>query len=488
MATTPTKYEALADDVLRGVGGEDNIASVTHCATRLRFQLKDRTKADKAGIEATKGVITVVEAGGQFQVVIGNDVNRVYDALVKDGAVSGVADPLAKRGPLSRAIDLITSIVTPAVWVLAAGGVIKALLTVAVVIWPAFGATGTYAILTVAGDAVFQFLPVVLAITAARRFGANVYVSVTIAAALVYSATIAVIPDGTGATVSLNAFTSGGGALDFLGIPVVMMSYLSSVIPIVLAVWVQSLFEKVLDRVIPSIVRNFVVPLIVLVVLVPLTFLVIGPVANLVGEGLSIAVTWLLSLNPAIGGFVFSGLWAVVVMFGVHWAFVPVIFQDLADPGYSVMLAMIFPVVFSQAGAALGVLLRTKNRDLRTIAGPAVVSALAAGIAEPAIYGVNLRLKRPFAFAMIGAALGGALIGFGGSGVSTFVFTSVLTLGAALGVGNFAFMVIGCVVAVVVPLALVLIFGFKDLPQLAAPAEPAAPVASTAPVADTTAK
>jgi PTS system beta-glucosides-specific IIC component len=469
MATTQTKYETLAQEVLRGVGGDSNVASVTHCATRLRFQLKDRSKADKSSVESTKGVVTVVEAGGQFQVVIGNDVNRVYDALLQDSAVAAVADDTASRGLLSRAIDLITSIVTPAVWILAAGGLIKALLAVAASIWPAFAATGTYSILFLAGDAVFQFLPVLLAVTAARKFGANVYVALTIGAALVYSATIGVITNADGVSVSLNGFTSAGGALDFLGIPVVMMSYLSSVIPIVLAVWVQSLLEKLLDRVIPSIVRNFVVPMIVLIVIIPLTFLVIGPISNLVGQGLSIAVTWLLSLNPAIGGFVFGGLWPVLVMFGVHWAFVPVIFQDLATTGVSMMVGMIFPVVIAQAGATLGVLARTKNRDLKLIAGPAAVSALAAGIIEPAVYGVNLRLKRPFAFALIGSAVGGAIVGIAGSGVSTFVFPSVLTLGATLGVGNFPLMIIGCVVAFVIAFLLTLIVGFKDLPATTVP-------------------
>jgi len=189
---TATKFDQLADDVLRGVGGEQNVESVTHCATRLRFQLKDREKADKAAVENTKGVITVVEAGGQFQVVIGNAVGNVYEAIV--GRYNVSAAGTAKGGFLGRAIDLITSVFTPFLWVLAGSGLMKALLATVVRFSPEFATTTTYAIWFAAADAIFQFLPILLAITAAKKFKANVYTAVAIAAAMIYSATIAVVP------------------------------------------------------------------------------------------------------------------------------------------------------------------------------------------------------------------------------------------------------------------------------------------------------
>lgn len=195
---TATKYDALAADILRAVGGEHNVASVTHCATRLRFQLKDRDKADRAAVEGTKGVITVVEAGGQFQVVIGNTVNNVYESIVSSTSITPGAEGGTSGGFLARAIDLITSIFTPFLWVLAGTGLIKALLAVAVKVSPDFATTGAYAILFSAADAVFQFLPILIAITAARKFKANVYTAVAIAGALIYSATISVIPPPTG--------------------------------------------------------------------------------------------------------------------------------------------------------------------------------------------------------------------------------------------------------------------------------------------------
>ncbi len=462
MAQSATKPEVLATDVLRGVGGQENVASVTHCATRLRFQLKDRSKADRPALESIPGVMAVMEAGGQFQVVVGSQANSVYEAL--NTTASGTAETSTSRNLASRAIDLVTSIVTPVIWVLAASGLIKAALGLAAVIWPSFASTTTYAVLFLAGDAIFQFLPVVLAITAARRFAANLYVSVTIAAALVYSATIGVVAGADGASVPLSTFASTGGDLNFLGIPVVMTNYLSSVIPIVIAVYVQSQFEKWLNRVIPAAVRNFVVPMIVLLFIIPATFLAIGPVANLVGVGLAAAVNWLFALSPMVAGLVMGGLWQVFVIFGVHWGFVPVIFQDLQSPGYSLLVGPLFAAVLAQAGAAAGVAVRTKNRDLKLVAWPASVSALVAGISEPAIYGVTLRLKQPFIFGAVAAAVGGAIAAAGGSGIATFVLPSGLGLAATVGVGNFAFQAIGSAVALVLAFLLTLIFGFRDVP------------------------
>lgn len=203
---TATKYDILADEVLAGVGGKGNVESVTHCATRLRFQLKDREKADKARVEATQGVITVVESGGQFQVVIGNTVNRVYESMVENHQVASGGE--IKGGFLARFIDLITSIFTPVLWALAGTGLLKALLAVWSAIDPNTGSNTTYAILYAAGDAMFQFLPILLAITSARKFKANQFVAVAIAAALIYASTITVLTDATGAASRWRAGTT----------------------------------------------------------------------------------------------------------------------------------------------------------------------------------------------------------------------------------------------------------------------------------------
>ena len=470
MATqaSDSKYEQVADGVLRGVGGAENVASVTHCATRLRFALKDDAKADKAAVEATRGVITVVESAGQFQVVVGNTVGKVYEALIaKPGVTAGSGG--GQGGILNKAIDLVTSIFTPFLWVLAATGLLKALLAVGVRIAPDFAATTTYAILFAAGDAVFQFLPILLAVTAAKKFRANQFTAIAIAGALIYSATIAVLPGADGTTVTLQAFAGAGGEITFLGIPVVMISYLSAVIPTILAVYAQSHLERGLDRVLPEALRNFLTPLIVVAVVVPLTFLLIGPISDWVGRGLSAGVGGLWSLSPAIGGAILGGLWQVFVIFGVHWGFVPVMVQDLATQGHSVLTGPLFAAVLAQAAACFAVFLKTRNRELKEIAGPATISGFLAGITEPAIYGVTLRLKKPFVYGVIGGAIGGAIAASGGSAAEGFVLPGAITITSTLNVGNFTLQLVGTGLAMVIAFTLTFLLGFRDLPA-AAPA------------------
>ncbi|MCG7285863.1 beta-glucoside-specific PTS transporter subunit IIABC [Cellulomonas sp. ACRRI] len=459
---TASKYQTIADDVLRGVGGAENVASVTHCATRLRFRLHDRDRADKAAVEATPGVITVVEAGGQFQVVIGNTVNNVFEAISTRGVTTEAA---ASGGFLARAIDLITSIFTPFLWVLAGTGLLKALLAVVVKVSPDWAASGAYAILFSAADAIFQFLPILLAITAAKRFKANLYVSVAIACALLYSATIAVIPGPDGATLTLDGFASGGGELTFFGIPVVMISYLSAVIPTILAVYAQSHLERLLNRFFPEALRNFLTPMVTVAVIVPLTFLAIGPVSDLVGRGLSSGINWLWELSPLVGGLLMGALWQVFVIFGVHWGFVPVMLQDVVTNGYSLLTGPLFAAVLAQSGATAAVFLKTRNRDLKGVAGPATISAFLAGITEPAIYGVTLRLKKPFIYACIGGAVGGAIAAAGGSAAEGFVLPGAITLTSALNVGNFTLQLVGSALAIGIAFALTMTLGFTDIPN-----------------------
>ena len=461
---TASKYDTLADAILTGVGGESNVKSVTHCATRLRFQLNDSAKADKAAVEDTPGVITVVEAGGQFQVVIGNTVNNVYEAMTARSSVS--SEGTAAGGPLARFIDLITSIFTPLLWVLAGTGLLKALLAVAVKIAPDFAASSTYAILFAAGDAAFVFLPFLLAVTAAKKFGANPFTSLAVVGALVYSATIAVIP-GAGAAMTLKGFADAGGELTFLGIPVIMVSYLSAVIPTILAVWILSYVERFLTRYIPETVRNFAVPMLAVAIVVPVTLLAIGPASFYLGEALSHGVTWLWNLSPAVGGLILGGTWQLLVIFGLHWGVVPVMIQDIASQGYSLISGPLFAAVLAVSGATLAVWIKTRNSDLKKIAGPATISAFLAGVTEPAIYGVVLRLKKPFVYSLIGGAVGGAIAASGGSAAEGFVLPGAITLTATLNIGNFTLQLIGSAVAIAISFTLTMVLGFKDLPAQA---------------------
>ena len=462
---TASKYDTLADAILNGVGGESNVKSVTHCATRLRFQLDDNAKADKTAVENTPGVITVVEAGGQFQVVVGNTVNKVYEAMTARSGVS--SEGTAAGGPLAKFIDLITSIFTPLLWVLAGTGLLKALLVVGVKIAPDFAAGSTYAILFAAGDAVFVFLPFMLAVTAAKKFGANQFTSLAVVGALVYSATIAVIPGPDGVTMTLKGFADAGGGLTFLGIPVVMVSYLSAVIPTILAVWILSLVERFLNRWIPETVRNFAVPMLAVAIVVPVTFLAIGPASFYLGQALSNGLGWLWSLSPAAGGLILGGTFQLLVIFGLHWGLVPVMIQELATQGYSLIFGAMFSAVLAVSGATLAVWIKTRNSDLKKIAGPATISAFLAGITEPAIYGVVLRLKKPFIYALIGGAIGGAIATSGGSAAEGFILPSAITLTSTMNVGNFTLQLIGSAVAIAVAFTLTMTLGFTDLPNKA---------------------
>ncbi len=445
-------YRTLAGDILQKVGGESNVASLAHCATRLRFKLKDAGKANKAAVEKLAGVITVMEAGGQFQVVIGNDVPVVFAEIGKISKLVGDHAPAVDEGPkgnlFNQFIDLISKIFSPILWPLAGLGLLKAFLALFTTFGVLAADSQTYTILNAAADGMFQILPVFLAITAAKRFGANQFTAMAIAAALVYPSIIA-----------LNA---AGEPVSFLGIPVVMVSYVSSVIPIIVAVWLQSLLEKFLNKVLPSVIRNFSIPLISVTLMVPLTLIAVGPVTSYAASGVSAGVTWLFGLAPWLGGAIMGGFWQVFVLFGLHWGFVPIMINDLTTQGYSVLTGPLPAAVLAQGAAALAVAIRSRNAKLKQVAGPASVSGLLAGITEPAIYGVNLPLKKPFYYGIAGGALGGAIAAAGGSAANSFAFPSLIALPAWMSVGNFTLQLIGVAVAIALGFGLTLMLGFDD--------------------------
>jgi PTS system beta-glucosides-specific IIC component len=448
-------YSKTAAGVLKGVGGEENVQSLAHCATRLRFVLKDESKADGAAIKATPGVITTAQAGGQYQVVVGNDVPEVFAAIGKiskfggDGSADAstpAAD--APQGNLfNRFIKMISALFTPMLWALAGTGLLKAFLAAAVTFGWIDSATTTYAILDALSDAYLYFLPLAISITAAKFFGAQQFTSMAIAGALLYP--------------SVTALT-GSPDVTFFGIPVTMVSYASAVIPVIIAVWLQGYLERFLLKVLPGPVRRFLTPMIVVLLLVPLIFIVIGPISSLVSNGLAAGINWVFSTVPWLGGAIMGGLWQVFVLFGLHWGFVPLMTTELQVSGQILMMAPLFAAVLAQAAAAAGVWVRTRNKSLKSLAAPATISGFLAGVTEPAIYGVNLPLKRPFAFAIVGGLLGGALISGAGVAASSFSFPSLLALPALFSIGNTVVMLIGLAVAILVPFLLTILVGFKD--------------------------
>ncbi len=453
-------YRSLAGDIVERVGGVQNIASATHCATRLRLRLKDEDKADKGAIEKLPGVITVMRAGGQFQVVIGNDVAQVYSEV---GRITGSTDDAAAAAPaggnpLNRFIDLVSSLIQPLLWPLAGAGLFKALLSLLTKLGWLDATTQTYTVLAAAADALFFFLPVFLAVTASKRFRADQFTAMAIGGAMVYPSIVA-----------LNT----GEDVHFFGIPLVMMSYASSVIPILVAVWIQGYLERALKKALPSAIRNFTVPLLTLLVMVPLVLITVGPVTTWIADGVSAGINNVFSTVPWLAGGIMGGFWQVFVLFGLHWGFVPLITNEIGTQGYSLLVGPLFAAVFAQSAAALAVMLRTRNAARRAVAGPAAFSGFLAGVTEPAIYGVNLPLRKPFYFGIAGGAVGGAIAAAGGSAASAFVFPSILGLSATTSIGSFTLQVTGCVAAVLIGFTLTFFFVDREHPSAATDVDPA---------------
>lgn len=446
-------YAKTAAGVLKGVGGEENVQSLVHCATRLRFVLKDETKADAAAIKATPGVITTAQAGGQYQVVIGNDVPDVYAEIGKiskfgGGRATAAAETEGPKGNLfNRFIAMISAIFTPVLWALAGTGLLKAFLAAAVTFGWISTETTTYVVLNALSDAFINFLPIALAITAARYFRANEWTALAIAGALVYPTLTPLV---------------GAADLTFFGIPFTMVSYVSSVIPIIVIVWLQSHAERFLYAKLPGAVRRFITPMIVVLVAVPFVFVVIGPISAILGGALGNGMGWVFDTLPWLGGAIMGGLWQVFVIFGLHWGLVPLFNIEFEVTGQIALIGPVFAAVLAQAAAVAGVWVRTRNKNLKSLAAPATLSGFLAGITEPAIYGINLPLKRPFAFGIVGGALGGAIIAIGGVFSKAFVVPSGLALPALLGNGNMVMLGIGLLVAIAVPFLLTVIIGFKD--------------------------
>lgn len=444
-------YTTLAADILEGVGGEKNLVGATHCATRLRLRLRDDSKADTAAVEKLPGVIAVMQAGGQYQVVIGNDVPLVFAGLGKISRFGNEdsADDAPTQGNLfNRFIEMVSAIFSPILWPLAGSGLLKAFLSMASTFGWVSPTNNTYVILSAAADALFYFLPLFLAVTAARRFKVNQFTSMAIAGALVYP--------------SIIALGTAGQPVDFAGIPLVMMNYTSSVIPIIVAVWLQGYLERFLLKFLPSAVRNFLTPLLTIAIMVPLTLLTVGPATTLLSQGVSAGITAVFGFAPWLAGALMGGFWQVFVLFGLHWGFVPIMTNDLATVGHSLLMAPLLPAVLAQAAAMTAVALRTRSAARRGVAAPAAISGFLAGVTEPGIYGVNLPLKKPFYFGIAGGAVGGAIAAMGGSASSAFVFPSVLALPAFASVGNFVLLLIGTAVAILIAFILTFIFGPRE--------------------------
>lgn len=400
------KNRELAEAVVAAVGGSANITSVAHCMTRLRFVLKDQSIPKKEEVEKIKGVMGTNIAGGQYQVIVGNSVGNVYKEVVAVtgvGDVSGAAEPEEKKkvNPITAALEFISGCMAPLFPAIIAGGLSKVLLVI-------FGPTllgvmsdtsDTYILMNALGDAPFYFLPVIVAFTASRKLNCNSYLAVMVASVLIYPDVITLL---------------GGETATYLFgvIPVIHGSYSSSIIPAMLSTILLKYVELLVDRFTPDWSKNFLKPLIIVVITAPITLCLLAPLGLMVGNGLQLIINGVYGFAPWLAMLLFAGLMPFIVMTGMHWAFVPACLLALADPGYEMMLipAMLCSNT-AQAGATFGVAFKTKDRELKQMAFPAGISALLAGVTEPAMYGVTLKLKKPMIAACIAGGIGGFVSG-----------------------------------------------------------------------------
>lgn len=464
-------YNKIAQDILDNVGGKANVKQVTHCFTRLRFILKDESLAKKDVVEHLEGVISVVVSGGQFQVVCGAKVTKIYDATVAilgDAVAGGSVDEQVpdQKQPLGNLIlQKITEIFTPLVPAIAAAGLIKGLLAAFAKV-PGFDtANSTYIIMNTASNVIFYFMPIFLAYTASKALKCSTVVAMMLGGFICHPTIDALVQDVAtkstifGLPVIKMAFTVGESSKVF--------AYTESVIPILLGVIVLYFLEKFLKKVVPEILQLILVPGLSLIIMVPVMLTVVGPVGIYVGYIIQFLYNALYGFSPVLGGIIVGGLWGVCVIFGAHRALLPIGLNDVALTGTNTLMCFAGSANFSQAGAALGVMLKTKSQDLKQVAASASLSAWLVGITEPAIYGCNLRLKKPMVCAVIAGALGGGIMGIGHAVNTGFANNGILTImsyyGEGTSLGQFVAYLLGIAVAFFGAAILTYIVGFEDV-------------------------
>ena len=402
-------YENTAKKILQRVGGKDNVINLVHCMTRLRFTLKDESIVDDEAVKKTKGVMGIMKKGGQYQIIIGNDVGNVFNELNKLGNFSNEVKEVPaksneKKNIFTMLMDTISGIMAPVIPAIIGAAMIKVLLTLLPMIGVLSTNGQTYQLLSVIGDGAFFFMPVLIAISASKKFGTNMY----------YAASIALIMLHPNLITLMNTAHDAGQTVKFLKyIPVTYASYSYSVIPIILAVYSLRYVERFVDKITPVVTKNFLKPMLVVLIEAPIALIILGPLGAICGNGLSTVVYAIHDKLGFIAIGLVAGVYPFVVMAGMHHAFTPIKLGMIATTGYENFICIgELCSNMAQGAASLAVALRSKNKDFKQIAGSSAFSALFAGITEPALYGVTLRLKRPMLGACIGGAVGGLVGGF----------------------------------------------------------------------------
>ncbi|MFV0395359.1 MAG: beta-glucoside-specific PTS transporter subunit IIABC [Coprobacillaceae bacterium] len=410
-----SKYENLAREIVKQVGGKENINSLTHCITRLRFKLKDESKANDEVLKNMEGVVTVMKSGGQYQVVIGNHVSHVYDDVVKVAGISGEENSGGEGSGnfFDRIIDVLSGTFQPFLGVLCACGMMQGVNALCTFLKIYDNTTGIYIFLNAVGNAVFYFLPMFVGYNAAKKFGLKPMIGLAIGAAFCMPAiqadTLAAAAGEAGAPFSLLGLDS---YIKILGIPMVAQNYTSGAMPALFVVMFAAQVQKIAERIIPEIVQTFLVPFFVLMISMFAGFLVIGPIMGLFMEYLQMGFNSLIDFSPILYGAILGFVWQVLVVFGLHWSVIPLHIMAIGATGQSSILIGTFGASFAQTAAVAAMWMKAKNPVYKQVGPGAVISGI-FGVTEPAIYGMSLPAKKPFIFSMIGGAIGGAIMSVG---------------------------------------------------------------------------
>ncbi|MBC2301253.1 PTS transporter subunit EIIC [Listeria welshimeri] len=451
-------YKLMAKEILEHIGGAENVANMTHCATRLRLTLKDTSKADDEAVKGINGVINVVNKAGQYQLLIGTEVPKLYDEF--ENLVKGTSDSNSEEkntdsseSIISKIFSSVSAIFAPLLPALAGSGILRGLLILCVQLGWISEDSGTYSILFVTSMSVFYFLPVLLAFTSARRFGASPYISALIGAALIH-------PD----FITLIGNAGNGATTEFFGMPVVLMNYNSTVVPIILSIWAFSYLYKFLDKKVPENLKLVIIPLVSLAIMVPLTVIIIGPLGVYSGELVANGVNWLIERSGILTGIIVGGGWSVLVSLGIHWAVNPIMINNISMHGFDYIVPFTFACNFAVMGTTIGVYLKAKNSQLRSFAMTGFITIALSAIIEATLFGLLVKNKKLFLAQIIGGAAGGAYLGLMQVVANSFVFGSVITLPAFVGdnPNNFIQAIIGLLISMMVSAILAYSFTSRD--------------------------
>ena len=476
------KYQVTAREVVEAIGGRDNIKSVIHCFTRLRFSLKDDSIPDDDQVNQISGVLDVARANNQYQVVIGQTVDDVYDEVIKilgpqyAGQGQEAADSnnneqdnkdLSFGGKIKNAffqlIGVITGSMMPVIGLLAASGMLKGILNILTNFCHMSTASPTYTIINSMGDAAFYFLPIIVGFTAAQKLGSNPVIVSLIGGFLIYPDLVKIYASG-----KFSYFLAGVGInANFFGIPIHIPQYTYSIFPMIFAAWMAAKIEPWIKKWMPVTLRQIFTPLVEIFLVGMTVLIIVGPVISFISEGIAGVLQWLLTVNTALSGLIIGGLYQILVIFGLHWAVIPLIANDIAATGHSVLNGIISITMVAQGAGALAVWFKTKhNPELKGLSMSAAISA-AVGITEPAMYGVNLKYGRVFMTSSIGAAIGGLvngllkvdMYGFTGSLIGFPSFVPKAGQGNPNNLLNFW---IASIVTIIAAFALTYFFGYKE--------------------------